>query len=244
MLVIPSIDLQRGQCVRLRQGRFDEMSTYNILPEVLAEQYAYQGAKRIHIVDLDGAKLGKPQHLDVFKTLKSCGLPIQAGGGIRNVTDAKAFMNAGVANIVMGSIAITAPALTLQIMKELGPENIILALDVNIEQNIPKPAIQGWQIKTNQSLWDIVAFYQKEGINTILCTDIAMDGMLNGPNFDLYEQAVNRFPMINWQASGGIRDLKDLSKLASISVQAAIIGRALYESEIHLSDWFREIPPC
>jgi phosphoribosylformimino-5-aminoimidazole carboxamide ribotide isomerase len=243
MLVIPSIDLQQGQCVRLRQGRFEEVSTYNIAPDVLANKYVSQGAKRIHMVDLDGAKLGKPEHLDVFRAVKSCGLPIQAGGGIRSTEHAKALMKAGVVNIVIGSIAITTPELTLQIIKEIGP-NIILALDVNIEENIPKVAIHGWQKKTDKSLWDVVAFYQNAGISTILCTDIAMDGMLNGPNFALYQQAIRRFPSLNWQASGGIRDLNDLAGLASSLVQAAIVGRALYETDIELSSWFLGDASC
>ncbi len=238
MVVIPSIDLQQGQCVRLRQGQFDDLSIYDIQPQALALKYAAQGAKCLHIVDLDGAKKGLPQHLNSLKEMQSCGLAIQAGGGIRRALDASALMKAGVKKIVLGSIAITDPTRALKIIEQIGADNTILALDVNIDGGIPKPAIHGWQTKTEQSLWDVVPFYQTAGIHTILCTDIAMDGMLNGPNFSLYEEAISRFQTLNWQASGGVRNPEDLQKLASIGVHAAIIGRALYESGIALSDWF------
>lgn len=239
MLVIPSIDLQQGQCVRLKQGNFNQVSIYANSPVNLAAQYADKGAKRLHIVDLDGAKKGSLEQLALIGDLTSCGIPIQAGGGIRNISHAKALFSAGVKHIVIGSMAITSPETVLKFIDELGAERIILAIDVNIKDGIPTPAIHGWQTVVSNSLWEVVGFYKKQNINTILCTDIAMDGMLNGPNFSLYEEALMRFPTVNWQASGGIRDIRDLQGLSQLGLGAAIIGRALYESDIELSEWFK-----
>ena len=239
MLVIPSIDLQQGQCVRLKQGDFNQVSIYDNSPNELASQYATHGAKRLHIVDLDGAKKGHLQQFALIEDLTSCGIPIQAGGGIRNPLHAKALLSAGVKQIVIGSMAITSPEMVLECIDELGASRIILAIDISIHDGIPTPAIHGWQTLASNSLWEVVTFYQKQNINTILCTDIAMDGMLNGPNFSLYEEALTRFPTMNWQASGGIRDTSDLQGLSKLGLSAAIIGRALYESDIELSEWFK-----
>lgn len=238
MFIIPAIDVIQGQCVRLRQGDFEQQSIYDISPVALAEHYAAQGAKRLHIVDLDGAKAGSPQHLELIQRLQSCDLMIQAGGGIRSVRDAEAFLSAGVARIVIGSIAISNPALTQEIIDKMGAEQVILALDVHIKKGIPMPAIHGWQTSTNSNLWDIVTHYQSIGINTILCTDIACDGMMLGPNFDLYEQCLQHFPHLAWQASGGIRHVNDLDRLASMGLAAAILGRVLYEGQLDLADCF------
>ncbi|MCR9191345.1 MAG: 1-(5-phosphoribosyl)-5-[(5-phosphoribosylamino)methylideneamino]imidazole-4-carboxamide isomerase [Gammaproteobacteria bacterium] len=240
MLVMPSIDLQAGHCVRLQQGDFKRASIYETNALDLATQYAKQGAQCLHVVDLDGAKQGAPQQLALIETLAASGLPIQAGGGIRTVDHAKATLSAGASTVVIGSIAVTAPDLVLQILKEIRPEHIVLALDVNMNQGNPTLAIHGWQTATEQSLWDVVAFYQETGIFKILCTDIAMDGMLKGPNFSLYEEAQARFPTMHWQASGGIRNLEDIRALPKGGLSAAIIGRALYESNIETSAWFEE----
>lgn len=140
---------------------------------------------------------------------------------------------------MIGSSAITNPDLTSQIIREALAENIILALDVNIKDGIPRPAIHGWQTATTSNLWQIVSYYQLLGIREILCTDIARDGMMNGPNFNLYEQAVERFPRIAWQASGGIRNETDLRKLSANGLSAAILGRMLYETDFDLATYVR-----
>jgi phosphoribosylformimino-5-aminoimidazole carboxamide ribotide isomerase len=231
MLVIPSIDLQAGRCVRLRQGDFERVSVYDAEPSVLAARYAKLGASCLHLVDLDGAQKGSPQHLSLIETLKDKGLTLQFGGGIRQLVHAKDILKAGISKLVIGSIAITNADLVLDILKEVGSEKVILALDVNIQEGIPKPAIHGWEKTSDRSLWEVVDFYQTAGVKTILCTDIAMDGMMAGPNFDLYDEACDRFPDIAWQASGGVRDGADLKKLNSLGVAAAIMGRTLYENK-------------
>lgn len=237
MIIIPAIDLYRGQCVRLRKGRFDQISVYDYSPITLAQGYALQGAQRLHIVDLDGAKSGTIEQLHLIQAMHAPGLCLQVGGGIRSLETAKTCLQAGINKLVLGSIAVINPNLTAQIIELTKPENIVLALDVQIKNNLPKPAINGWQVPTDTNLWDLVNHYQQLGITQILCTDIESDGMMNGPNFQLYQEAVTRFPQIGWQASGGIRDINDLEKLSTIGIAAAILGRMLYESDFDITSY-------
>ena len=244
MIIIPAIDLQKGQCVRLRKGQFDQVSVYDYSPITLAQGYALQGANYLHIVDLDGAKTGRIQQLALIQAMQAPGISLQVGGGIRSLDSAETCLKAGINKLVLGSIAVTAPDLTQQIINLAQPENIVLALDVHIKDGLPKPAIHGWQTTTDLSLWELVKNYQKFGIGEILCTDIACDGMLAGPNFDLYQEAITRFPQIKWQASGGIRNLNDLEKLSSLGLSAAILGRMLYESDFDISLYLARQKSC
>lgn len=244
MKIIPAIDLQNGQCIRLRQGKFNDSTVYPQSPQALIKSYKNRGAKHIHIVDLDGARLGDIQQLPLIKDMLSRGITLQVGGGIRSLATAKACLEAKINQLVIGSLAITNPELTRQIITEAGAERIVLALDVNIRNGEPIPAIHGWQTTSTSYLWDVVAAFEKQGIMNILCTDIACDGMLEGPNLVLYEEAVKRFPKIRWQASGGIRDQQDVQALGKLGVYAAIIGRALYESDFDLSGIIRGETLC
>ena len=244
MLIIPAIDLHQGQCVRLQQGQFDRVSVFAVTPLELVEKYVEQGATHLHMVDLDGAKSGEMQHLELIKSMQGCNISIQAGGGIRSLSSAKACLSCGVKTLVIGSIAISQPDLTLQLITDVGAEKVILALDVNIEKGIPKPAIHGWQTTTDTNLWDVIRFYQDAGITAVLCTDIAQDGMMSGPNFNLYEDAVGRFPNMAWQASGGIRHIDDIQRLADVGVAAVILGRMLYETDFNLATCIKEFAAC
>lgn len=244
MLIIPAIDLHGGQCVRLKQGQFDRATIYQSTPVQLAKHYAALGATRLHVVDLDGAKLGDMQQLDLIQSMQSATMPIQVGGGIRSIATAQACLASGISTLVIGSIAISEPSLTLQLIAEINAKNIVLALDVNIEDGIPNPAIHGWQTPTARNAWDVVRFYQDAGVTTVLCTDIAQDGMMNGANFKLYEEAVRRFPTIAWQASGGIRDMNDMRTLSTLGVSAVILGRILYEPDFNLSLCLQELASC
>jgi phosphoribosylformimino-5-aminoimidazole carboxamide ribotide isomerase len=235
MKIIPAIDLQNGQCVRLRQGNFDDNTIYPQSPQVQIKTYSDRGAKHIHIVDLDGARCGEIQQLSLIQSMLSDNVSLQVGGGIRSLETARTCLDAGINQLVIGSLAISNPDLTQDIIKTLGAGRIVLALDVNIVNSTPFPAIHGWQTASMSCLWDVADSYEKFGITNILCTDIACDGMMNGPNLALYEEAVNRFPNIDWQASGGIRNQQDIEKLGNLGVKAAIIGRALYESDFELS---------
>ncbi|KGP63514.1 1-(5-phosphoribosyl)-5-[(5-phosphoribosylamino)methylideneamino] imidazole-4-carboxamide isomerase [Legionella norrlandica] len=238
MLIIPAIDLQSGRCVRLRQGQFDQVTQFSSFPIERASYFAQLGAKRLHIVDLDGARSGNMQQLELICSMQNTGIPVQVGGGIRNLEQAQSCIKAGISRLVIGSIAVINPELTIQIIKEIRPENIVLALDVRVEENTPVLAINGWQTNSKSNLWEIVSYYDNFGIKEILCTDIACDGMMGGPNFKLYQQAVERFPEVSWQASGGIRHLQDIAILDSIGVSAAILGLMLYQENCNLKELF------
>jgi phosphoribosylformimino-5-aminoimidazole carboxamide ribotide isomerase len=234
MILIPAIDLQAGRCVRLRQGQFDQVIQFDVSPIERAAYFAQLGAKRLHVVDLDGAKTGTMQQLPLICSMQNTGISVQAGGGIRSLEQAKLCVSSGISNLVLGSIALSNPELTAQIIKEIEPKNIILALDVRIQENVPIPATHGWQISSNSNLWDVVAHYQQLGIKQILCTDIARDGMMQGPNFFLYQEGIERFPNIKWQASGGIRNQEDIETLRALGIGAAILGLTLYQNASNL----------
>lgn len=234
MLIIPAIDLHDGCCVRLKQGQFDQATVYQPSPQELAKHYASLGVSRLHVVDLDGAKSGAMQQLELIQSLQTTSMTLQVGGGIRSLNAAKECIASGIANLVLGSIAVSNPTLTGQLITKVNPQNIVLALDVHIKSGTPCPAIHGWQTATSLNAWDVVQYYLELGVTTVLCTDIAQDGMMSGPNFTLYKEAVRRFPTINWQASGGIRGMDDIKCLADIGVAAVILGRVLYEPEFDL----------
>lgn len=234
MILIPAIDIQAGRCVRLRQGQFDQVTQFETLPVERAAYFAQLGAKRLHVVDLDGAQTGAMQQLSLICAMQNTGITVQAGGGIRSLEQASLCFSAGITNLVIGSIAFTNPKLTAQIIKEINPQNIILALDIRMQNKIPIPAIHGWKTTTNSNLWDLVSHYQQLEVKQILCTDIACDGMMQGPNFDLYKEAVERFPQIEWQASGGIRNADDINRLGALGIAAAILGLTLYQGTFDL----------
>ncbi|KTD60424.1 phosphoribosylformimino-5-aminoimidazole carboxamide ribotide isomerase [Legionella sainthelensi] len=234
MILIPAIDLQAGRCVRLRQGEFDKVTQFDMLPIDRASYFAELGAKRLHVVDLDGAKIGTMQQLPLICAMQNTGITVQAGGGIRSLEQARTCFSAGISFLVLGSIAIINPTLTTQIINEISPQNIILALDIRMENKIPLPATHGWQTTSTMNLWEVVSFYQQLGITQILCTDIAYDGMMQGPNFDLYQEAVERFPNIAWQASGGIRHQDDINRLQKLGIKAAILGLTMYQDVFNL----------
>ncbi|KTD32080.1 phosphoribosylformimino-5-aminoimidazole carboxamide ribotide isomerase [Legionella moravica] len=240
MLVVPAIDLQAGRCVRLKQGQFDQVTQFDVAPVERSLYFKQSGAQRLHIVDLDGARMGAMQQLPLICAMLDCGITVQAGGGIRTLDQAKRCIDSGISHLVIGSIAISNPEVTTNIIQEIKPEHIILALDVRIDHEIPVPAINGWQMSSQSNLWEVVGYYHQLGINDILCTDISCDGMMSGPNFNLYQQAVERFPNISWQASGGIRNREDIATLESLGVAAAILGLTLYQGSFDLTECLQE----
>lgn len=240
MIIIPAIDLHNGACVRLKQGQFNQMTQFDVVPIERAATFARIGAQRLHVVDLDGAKTGVMQQLPLICAMQNTGISVQAGGGIRSMEQAKQCIEAGISQLVLGSIAISNPDLTTQIIKAINPEQIILALDVNLVNGQPIPAIHGWQKSSKSNLWELVSYYQNIGIQQILCTDIACDGMMGGPNFALYQQATDRFPNISWQASGGIRNQDDINILAASGIAAVILGLTLYEGNFDLESCLKE----
>lgn len=225
----------------MRQGQFDKVTQFEMQPVERAAYFARLGAKKLHIVDLDGAKTGSMQQLSLICTMQNAGVTVQAGGGIRSLEQAELCFASGISNLVIGSIAITDPELTADIIQRINPQHIILAIDVRLQHKIPVPAIHGWQTTTENNLWDVVSHYQQLGVRQVLCTDIACDGMMQGPNFQIYKEAVERFPQIGWQASGGIRDTEDIKHLEGLGVNAAILGLTLYQGTFDLRSLLSEV---
>ena len=246
MKIYPAIDLKSGECVRLHQGSFNQVTYYSKDPISMANSFAQQGAKFLHVVDLDGAKEGMPVNFEVVvKIAQETNLKIQTGGGIRTKEEINQFISKGIDRIVLGSIAILQPQLVKEWLDEFGTEKIVLALDIRMNENAePTVAMQGWQTNSEISLWQLLDDYQDSPLQHILCTDIHRDGTLQGPNINLYKTCCARYPLYEFQASGGISSLNDLRELSQIPVAATIIGKALYEKQFSLHEALDEIKSC
>lgn len=234
MLLIPAIDLRGGRCVRLLQGRFDAETVYSDDPAEILGRYRALGARRIHVVDLDGARQGSQGNRAAIAHLASQpGVSLQVGGGIRSRAVADELLALGVARVVVGSVAVTQPVEVSSWLQELGPDKVVLAFDVRLDAGgTPRLATHGWETQTDVSLWDAVESYSRHGLRHVLCTDVARDGALSGPNVALYAEAARRFPAIEWQASGGVSAAADLHELARTGVAAVVSGRALLEGRL------------
>lgn len=234
MELIPAVDLRGGSVVRLFQGDFAAETRYATTPEELFARYARAGARWLHVVDLDGARDGSAGNRPAIAALAALGrLRIQSGGGLRSSQAVRSLLAAGVGRAVIGSVAVTSPGEVAEWFSEFGAERIVLALDVRIDAGgTPNVATHGWREQSGLSLWEMVRRYLDAGLRHVLCTDVSRDGALAGPNLALYREAVDRFPELAWQASGGVRDAADLRALARIGVAAAVSGKALIEGRI------------
>lgn len=238
MLLIPAIDLRGGRCVRLLQGRFDAETVYSGDPMEILQRYQALGARRIHVVDLDGARDGSQGNRTAIARLAATpGMSLQVGGGVRSRAVADELLALGVERVVVGSVAVTQPVEVAAWLCELGPEQVVLAFDVRIDDGgIPRLATHGWETQTQTSLWEAVESYSRHGLRHVLCTDVARDGALCGPNVVLYAEAVRRYPAIAWQASGGVSAAADLHELAATNVAAVVSGRALLEGRMQAEE--------
>ncbi len=231
MRLLPSIDLRDGQCVRLLHGDFDAETRYDITPQALHSRYRALGAQWLHCVDLDGARDGQLANRDLIEAMAADGLPrLQVGGGVRSREIVEDLLQAGIGRVIVGSAAIETPEDIARWIEVFGPERIGLAIDVRLDaDSMPRVQTRGWRRSTSATLWDTVQQFLSGGLRHVLCTDIARDGALQGPNLGLYADCVRRFPAIEWQASGGVRDAQDLEALAEVGVAQAISGKALLE---------------
>jgi phosphoribosylformimino-5-aminoimidazole carboxamide ribotide isomerase len=234
MRLIPAIDLRAGRVVRLLHGDFDAETRYPQDPLVLLRKYRDLGARWLHIVDLDGARDGSPDNREViFQMAKQQSVKLQVGGGLRNTTALAQMLDAGIARAVVGSAALSQVDQVQSWMQHFGPERLALALDVSIDEDgAARVMTHGWQQQTQHSLWSAVEPYLASQLKHVLCTDVGRDGALTGPNVALYAEAVRRYPQVQWQASGGVRDARDLHALAAAGAAAAISGKALLEGMI------------
>ena len=235
MLLIPAIDLKEGKCVRLRQGRMEDDTVFSDDPVAVAAKWVEQGAKRIHLVDLDGAFAGKPKNADVIHAIVEAfpDLPVQIGGGIRDEETIQGYLNAGVQYVIIGTKAVTEPHFISNVGIEF-PGHIIVGLDAKEG----KVAIDGWSKLSKHDVIDLAQQFESDGVEAIIYTDISRDGMMEGVNVEATAKLARaiRIPVI---ASGGITNMDDihaLGKVAGEGIMGAITGRAIYEGTLNFAE--------
>ncbi len=232
MEIIPAIDLRGGRCVRLYQGDYDKETVYYEDPVEAALYWEGLGAKRIHIVDLDGAASGVPGNLHVVKAIASeAKVSLQMGGGIRSLKVAEAVVNLGVERVVLGTSAVLNSDLVAQVCRKLGSKSVVVGVDA-LDGMV---AIKGWKEKTDFSALELVRRMANLGVERFIYTDISRDGTLTEPNFQAIEDLVSQAGLFIL-ASGGISSLEHLKRLSNIGVEGAILGRAIYMGAIDLKD--------
>ncbi len=229
MEIIPAIDIIGGQCVRLTQGDYKQMTVYAKNPLDIALQFCDAGIKRLHLVDLDGAKAG---HIINYKTIELIAgktpLVIDFGGGLNSHDDLRIAFECGAKMVTGGSIAVREPETFRQWLKDFGSDKIILGADARNG----KIAIKGWQEESQLTISQLINNYKADGIDKIICTDISKDGAMKGPSFELYNNLMGEFPDLKFIASGGISCFEDVVKLKINGMYGAIIGKAIYEKTI------------
>jgi phosphoribosylformimino-5-aminoimidazole carboxamide ribotide isomerase len=234
MRLIPAIDLKAGHCVRLLNGDFARETRYGADPEALLGKYLELGADWLHVVDLDGAKDGNLANRAIIMRLAAQkAMNLQVGGGLRTTARVAQMLDLGVARVVIGSAAISDVAAVHGWLEQFGPERVAVAFDVRLDDaGTARVATHGWQRQSELSLWSALENFAGTRLTHVLCTDVGRDGALTGPNIALYREAVQRHSRIRWQASGGIRDARDLHALRAAGAAAAVSGKALLEELI------------
>jgi phosphoribosylformimino-5-aminoimidazole carboxamide ribotide isomerase len=231
MRIIPAIDIIDGKCVRLEKGDYGTKKIYNENPLEVAKQFEDSGIQYLHLVDLDGARSNKIINYKILEAIASkTKLKIDFGGGLKANADIEIAFESGASQITGGSIAIKNPSLFQEWIKKYGSEKVILGADANNQ----KIAISGWLEESEQDIIPFIQDYQKQGIQYVISTDIAKDGMLNGPSFELYEAILKQTSKLKLIASGGISTFDELPKLKELGCEGVIIGKAIYENRITL----------
>lgn len=233
MEIIPAIDIIDGKCVRLTEGDYSQKKIYNEQPLEVARMFEDAGLKRLHLVDLDGAKAGAVKNWKVLEAIAGkTSLVIDFGGGIKTVQDVAIVFNSGAALATVGSIAVKDEAALLEWFKTFGVGKFLLGADVKNE----KIAVGGWLETTDIWIYDFIEKYFGHGIRQLFCTDVSKDGRLEGPSTELYRSIVSKFPDLHFIASGGVSSLVDLEALQEAGCKGAIVGKAIYENRISLDE--------
>ncbi|NHN25862.1 1-(5-phosphoribosyl)-5-[(5-phosphoribosylamino)methylideneamino]imidazole-4-carboxamide isomerase [Flavobacterium jejuense] len=231
MRIIPAIDIIDGKCVRLSKGDYDTKKIYNENPLEVAKSFEAHGIQHLHLVDLDGAKSSKIVNHKILEQIASkTSLKIDFGGGLKSNKDLRIAFESGANQITGGSVAVKKPELFKNWISQYGFNKIILGADTNNR----RIAISGWLEESTEEVIPFIQNYQKEGISYVICTDIAKDGMLEGPSFELYQDILKECPKVKLIASGGISTFDELPKLAELGCEGTIIGKAIYEGKITL----------
>ena len=231
--IIPAIDIIDGRCVRLTKGDFADKKVYDASPLDMAMQYADCGVRRIHMVDLDGARRSKPMNIKTLEEVASkSGVEIEWGGGIADDSALASVFNAGATQAIVGSVAALRPAEFTRWLKIFGPDRILLGADVRDGV----VAVKGWVQQTGLTLNEQISWFLEDGLKYVVCTDISRDGLLKGPSFDLYAELMEEFQSVIFTASGGISGMDDIKELDRIGVPKVVVGKAIYEKRIKLDD--------
>ena len=233
MKCLPAIDILDGNCVRLSKGDFDKSTIYNESPLDQAQVFENAGFKEIHVVDLNGAKSGNRLNLSIISNIASnTNLKIQLGGGIRSIDSITEAFDLGINKIILGT-SILNKDFARKVLQRFDPKKIVFGLDVELKNNIYCLASHGWNEVSDINIFNFID--EIKPIN-VLVTDITKDGMMTGPNYDLYSVLKSKFSLIKIIASGGIRNINDIQKLKSMKIEHAVIGKAIYEEKIELMD--------
>jgi phosphoribosylformimino-5-aminoimidazole carboxamide ribotide isomerase len=231
--IIPAIDLIEGKCVRLSQGDFAQKKIYRDNPLDVAKEFEQHGIKRLHLVDLDGAKNGKIVNLNILETIaKNTNLIIDFGGGIKTDDDIESVFDAGAKIAAIGSVAAKQPEIFVSWLEKYGSKKILLGADVRDKLL----AINGWQTPTDFEIFDFLKSYIAKGVTQVFCTDISKDGILEGASNELYCEILLHFPNLDLIASGGVSKIEDVFELEKIGCSGVIIGKAIYEGKISLKE--------
>jgi phosphoribosylformimino-5-aminoimidazole carboxamide ribotide isomerase len=231
--IIPAIDIIDGKCVRLSQGDYAQKTVYNENPLEVAKQFEAAGLRHLHLVDLDGAKARKVVNWKVLQAIvTNTGLKVDFGGGLRTTEDVRKVLESGAAQITAGSIAVSDRETVLQWLAEFGAERIILGADAKDG----RIATHGWLDDSGLDVLRFIDDYHRAGIPYVVCTDIAKDGMLQGPSTELYQRILAANKDVSLIASGGVSSIQDLHELKAAGLEAAIVGKAIYEGRITLKE--------
>ena len=238
--LIPAIDIIGGQCVRLTKGDYDQKTVYRDSPAEVAKEFEQIGFRRLHVVDLDGAKSKHIVNEQVLKDITTeTALTVDFGGGIKTDADIEKAFAAGASMVTIGSIAVTAPELFMGWLGKYGAERIILGADVRHG----KISINGWKEDSSEDLLPFLKKYIDAGVRNVLCTEISKDGTLAGPAIDLYKEMMTAYPGLHLIASGGVASIDDIKALDAADIPAVVFGKAIYEGKINLNelwDWQNE----
>ncbi len=241
--LIPAIDIINGQCVRLTKGDYDKKTVYRDSPAEVAKEFEAIGFRRLHVVDLDGAKSKHIVNDEVLRAITTdTKLMVDFGGGIKTDEDIEKAFAAGASMVTVGSIAVTQPDLFMGWLEKYGPERMILGADVRHG----KISINGWKEDSTEDLLPFLRKYIDAGVRNVLCTEISKDGTLSGPAISLYSEVMNTYPELHLIASGGVSSLNDIKALDAAGIPAVVFGKAIYEGKINLNelwDWQNESYP-
>jgi phosphoribosylformimino-5-aminoimidazole carboxamide ribotide isomerase len=231
--LIPAIDIINGQCVRLTKGDYDQKTVYRDSPAEVAKEFEELGFKRLHVVDLDGAKSKHIVNDGVLKSITSeTRLTVDFGGGIKTDEDIEKAFASGASMVTVGSIAVTQPELFMGWLEKYGAERMILGADVRHG----KISINGWKEDSQEDLLPFLKKYIDAGVKTVLCTEISKDGTLSGPAIDLYKEIMEAYPELHLIASGGVSSIDDIKALDAAGIPSVVFGKAIYEGKINLNE--------